>query len=141
MVLLIVTVGFGVGKRAGVFVKTISTMIPAHKHQLQYLEEICLPYADNVVVVETPSCSKACLSCAVSEVNASPNTNRIACKENKFNLPYVPSANKLTSKEVALSATVSSNNHIMARRERLDLSLVAIWRVMLKDSYYAEMCR
>jgi hypothetical protein len=33
---------------------------------------------------------------------------------------------QLTSKEIALSRAISANNYIVSRRERFDLSLVAI---------------
>ena len=79
IVLRRITSSLPVGNRLSALSKTISTGQKVGVIQPNMvMAKIDPPYADNVVVTDTPSCNNACLSSRVIDVYASDNTKRIA---------------------------------------------------------------
>lgn len=108
------------------------------------------PYAERVVVTETPSWSRDCRSSRDMEVYASESTKRIAERfrvsiekgKRAMQLNSRAGCTRLgrsrksvaaercrqTCKKVALAGPIASNDNIVSRGKGLDLSLVAVWK-------------
>jgi hypothetical protein len=85
------------------------------------------PYAERVVVTETPSWRSAWRSSRDMDVYASDNTNRMAVGRRTSEAVNQKCIHQLTSEEVALSGPISTHDDVMPRREWLDLGLVAVY--------------